>query len=131
MKPTEYNLPTVVRHVYDIDAFEIIDRLRDRSKSFVSQNTEEDFLSTEQAASFLKISIAKIYFLAKRGDLPFFSRGKRKFGFLKNELEKFKFINLEEELLIEFLNEEGIDTTDHQKNRNFIIPSTIICIIPF
>jgi len=79
MKPTEYNFPTVVRHVYDIDAFEIIDRLMDKYKSNIDQVPEH--------------------------------------------LRDLGFIKLEEELLIEFLNEEGFDISSHQENRNFIVPS--------
>lgn len=79
MKPTEYNFPTVIRHVYDVDAFEIIDRLKEKHNS-----------NSEQAPEHLR------------------------------DLE---FINLQEESLIKFLNEEGFDSSEHQKHRNFIIPS--------
>lgn len=79
MKPTEYNFPTLVRHVYDVDAFEIIDSLMDKYKSNIDQVPEH--------------------------------------------LRDLDFIKLEEEFLIKFLNEEGIDTLEHQKHRNFIIPS--------
>ena len=79
MKPTEYNFPTVVRHLYDIDAFEIIDSLKDKYKSNLDQVPEH-----------------------------------------QRDLE---FIKLDEDLLIEFLKEEGIDFLEHQKHRNFIMPS--------
>jgi hypothetical protein len=79
MKPTEYNFPSVVRHVYDIDAFEIIDKLTDKYKVYNDQVTENH-----------------------------------------RDLE---FIKLEEDILIEFLNEEGFDTLSHQEHRNFIVPS--------
>ena len=79
MNPTEYNFPTVVRHVYDIDVFEIIDKLKEKCNSNIEQGSEE--------------------------------------------LKNLEFINLNEELLIKFLDEEGIDSSEHKKYRNYIIPS--------
>lgn len=79
MKPTEYNFPTVVRHVYDIDAFEIIDRLKDKYKSNIDHVPEH--------------------------------------------LKDLEFIKIDEDVLIKFLKEEGIDALEHQKHRNYIMPS--------
>lgn len=79
MKPTKYNLSKVKRHVYDIDAFEIIDRVKDKYKSNGNQ--------------------------------------------VPKHLRDIEFMKLEEELLINFLNDKGIDTHEHQKHRNYIMPS--------
>ncbi|MBK9284104.1 MAG: hypothetical protein IPM51_07255 [Sphingobacteriaceae bacterium] len=79
MKPTEYNFPTVVRHVYDVDAFETLDKLKEK---------------------YLK-----------------------NIDFVPEQLKDLEFIKLEEELLIKQFKEDDFDLTEHQKHRNFIIPS--------
>jgi hypothetical protein len=79
MKPTEYNFPTVVRNVYDVDAFEIIDRLKEKYQSNIDVVPEH--------------------------------------------LRDLEFIKFEEEFLIKTLKEDDFDLTEHQKHRNFIIPS--------
>jgi hypothetical protein len=79
MNPKEYNFPTVVRHEYDIDAFEIIDQLKEKYNSNIEQG--------------------------------------------KEQLKGLESINVNEELLIKFLNEEGVDSSEHKKHRNYIIPS--------
>jgi excisionase family DNA binding protein len=50
---------------------------------------DEDFLSAEQAASFLKLKLNTIYSKAEKGDLPFYRSGKRKLLFSKKELEMY------------------------------------------
>jgi hypothetical protein len=79
MNPTEYNFPTVVRHVYDIDAFEIIDKLKEKYNSSIEKG--------------------------------------------KEQLKDLEFISLTEEILIKFLNEEGVDSSEHKKHRNYIMSS--------
>jgi excisionase family DNA binding protein len=49
---------------------------------------DEDFLSAEQAASFLKLKLNTIYSKAEKGELPFYRSGKRKLLFSKKELEQ-------------------------------------------
>ena len=50
---------------------------------------DEDFLSAEQAASFLKLKLNTIYSKAEKGELPFYRSGKRKLLFSKKELEQY------------------------------------------
>lgn len=74
MIESAYNFPNVERHVYDVDAFEILDRLRDK------------YLKEE--------------------------------GFVTEQM-----LLLEEENLHQLLDDEGYNTKEHQKYRNFILPS--------
>ncbi len=53
-----------------------------------SPTRDEDFLSAEQAASFLKLKLNTIYSKAEKGELPFYRSGKRKLLFSKKELEQ-------------------------------------------
>jgi len=76
MIESAYNFPKVERHVYDVDAFEILDRLRDK------------YLKEE--------------------------------GFVTEQM-----LLLEEENLLQLLTEEGYNTKEHQKYRNFILPSNL------
>ena len=50
---------------------------------------DEDFLSAEQAASFLKIKLNTIYSKVEKGELPYSRSGKRKLLFSKKELERY------------------------------------------
>lgn len=74
MIESAYNFPNVERHVYDVDAFEILDRLRDK------------YLKEE--------------------------------GFVTEQM-----LLLEEEDLLQLLDAEGYNSKEHQKYRNFILPS--------
>jgi prophage regulatory protein len=60
-----------------------------KGKSSKEPNMDEDFLSAEQAASFLKLKLNTIYSKAEKGDLPFYRSGKRKLLFSKKELEQY------------------------------------------
>ncbi|MEY3499749.1 MAG: Helix-turn-helix domain [Bacteroidota bacterium] len=53
-----------------------------------SSYADEDFLSAEEAASFLKLKLNTIYSKAEKGELPFYRSGKRKLLFSKKELEQ-------------------------------------------
>ena len=74
MIESAYNFPNIERHVYDVDAFEILDRLRDK------------YLKEE--------------------------------GFVTEQM-----LLIEEENLLQLLDEEGYNSMEHQKYRNFILPS--------
>jgi excisionase family DNA binding protein len=60
-----------------------------KGKSFKEPNMEEDFLSAEQAATFLKIRRNSIYKKVKNAELPVYRSGKRKLLFSKKELEQY------------------------------------------
>ena len=53
-----------------------------------SSYADEDFLSAQQAASFLKLKLNTIYSKAEKGELPFYRSGKRKLLFSQKELEQ-------------------------------------------
>lgn len=74
MIESAYNFPNVERHVYDVDAFEILDRLKEK---------------------YLQVD-----------------------GFVTEQMLLF-----EEENLLQLLEEEGYNSMEHQKYRNFILPS--------
>ena len=50
---------------------------------------DEDFLSAEQTALFLKIKLSTLYSKVEKGDLPHYRSGKRKLLFSKKELEAY------------------------------------------
>ena len=60
-----------------------------KDKSFKNPDIDGDFISAEQAASFLKLKLNTIYSKAEKGDLPFYRSGKRKLLFSRKELEQY------------------------------------------
>lgn len=84
-------LPQIYHHINVVvrtAARETMEQLL-KGKSSKEPNMEEDFLSAEQAASFLKIKRKTIYSKVEKGDLPFYRSGKRKLLFSKKELEQY------------------------------------------
>jgi len=67
---------------------EVVEQLQ-KEKTSNELNLNEDFLSAQQAASFLKLKLNTIYSKAEKGDLPFYRSGKRKLLFSKKELEQY------------------------------------------
>jgi excisionase family DNA binding protein len=84
-------LPKIYHHINLVvrsAAKEAIEQLLN-SKSPNGPSMDDDFLSAEQAATFLKIKKNTIYSKAEKGDLPFYRSGKRKLLFSKKELEEY------------------------------------------
>jgi prophage regulatory protein len=84
-------LPKIYHHINLVvrsAAKEAMEQLLN-SKSPKGPSMDEDFLSADQAASFLKIKKNTIYSKAEKGDLPFYRSGKRKLLFSKKELEEY------------------------------------------
>lgn len=84
-------LPQIYHHINLVvrsAAKEAMEQLL-KGKSSKEPNMDEDFLSAEQAASFLKLKLNTIYSKAEKGDLPFYRSGKRKLLFSKKELEQY------------------------------------------
>lgn len=84
-------LPQIYHHINVVvrsAAREAMEQLL-KGKSSKEPNMDEDFLSAEQAASFLKLKLNTIYSKAEKGDLPFYRSGKRKLLFSKKELEQY------------------------------------------
>lgn len=50
---------------------------------------DEDFLSAEETAKFLKIKLSTLYSKVEKSDLPHYRSGKRKLLFKKTELEAY------------------------------------------
>ena len=63
-----------------------LEQFKDNSQK--SAYMDQEFLSAEQAASFLKLKLNTIYSKAEKGELPFYRSGKRKLLFSKKELEQ-------------------------------------------
>ncbi|MGZ4055311.1 MAG: helix-turn-helix domain-containing protein [Bacteroidia bacterium] len=66
----------------------VIKELKKLSLKEVPTN-DEDFLSAEQTALFLKIKLSTLYSKVEKGELPHYRSGKRKLLFSKKELEAF------------------------------------------
>ena len=84
-------LPQIYRNINIVvraAAKEALEQLL-KEKSSKGLEIDEDFLSAEQAASFLKLKLNTIYSKAEKGDLPFYRSGKRKLLFSKKELEQY------------------------------------------
>lgn len=83
-------LPQIYHHLNVVvrsAAKEVMEELI-KGKSKSEPNIDEEFLSAEQAASFLKLQTNTIYKMREKGELPFYRIGKRKLLFSKKELEK-------------------------------------------
>lgn len=65
---------------------EAIDQILKAKSSFLQ---DQDYLSAEEAASFLKIKLNSIYSKVEKGELPHYRSGKRKLLFSRKELEVF------------------------------------------
>jgi len=83
-------LPKIYHHINVAvsNAFTSAMEQINKSNAQKSSYADEDFLSAEQAASFLKIKLNTIYSKAEKGELPFYRSGKRKLLFSKKELEQ-------------------------------------------
>jgi excisionase family DNA binding protein len=83
-------LPQIYHHINVVVRSAARDAMEQllKGKSSKESNMEEDFLSAEQAASFLKIKVNSIYKKVKTGELPIYRSGKRKLLFSKKELEQ-------------------------------------------
>lgn len=84
-------LPHICQHINVAVRSALKEALEQISKSKPSKesNIDEDYLSAEQAASFLKIKLNTVYSKAEKGDLPYSRSGKRKLLFSKNDLEAY------------------------------------------
>lgn len=67
---------------------EVLEQLS-KNKPSKESNINDDHLSAEQAASYLKIKLNTIYAKAIKGDLPYSRSGKRKLLFAKRDLEAY------------------------------------------
>jgi excisionase family DNA binding protein len=84
-------LPQIYQHINVVvrsATKEVVEQLQ-KGKPSYELNIDEDFLSAQQAASFLKLKLNTIYSKAEKGDLPFYRSGKRKLLFSKKELEQY------------------------------------------
>jgi excisionase family DNA binding protein len=84
-------LPQIYRHINMAVRSAFKEAMEQSSRKNLSQESsiDEDYLSAEQAASFLKLKLCTIYSKAEKGDLPYSRSGKRKLLFSKKELEAY------------------------------------------
>ena len=89
--PVSDLLPQIFHHINVVVRSSVKEAMEQISKNKSSKepNMDEDFLSAEQAASFLKIKLNTIYSKVEKGELPYSRSGKRKLLFSKKELEKY------------------------------------------
>jgi excisionase family DNA binding protein len=86
-------LPQIYHHINVVvrsAAKEAMEQLL-KGNSSKEPNIDEDYLSAEQAASYLKIKLNTVYSKAEKGDLPYSRSGKRKLLFSKKDLEAYVF----------------------------------------
>lgn len=85
MEPFNFNeLPEVVRQLFEkVERIEmILERLEPK------QDEEDELLNIEEAAEFLKVSVAAIYTKVSRQEIPFSKPGKRLY-FNRTELKEW------------------------------------------
>ena len=83
-------LPQIYQHINEVVRSAAKDALEQLLKvKSTNELSDEDYLSAEQTASFLKLKINTIYAKAEKGELPFYRSGKRKLLFSKKELEQY------------------------------------------
>lgn len=89
--PVSDLLPRIFHHINVVVRSSVKEAMEEisKNKSSKKSNLDEDFLSAEQAASFLKIKLNTIYSKVEKGELPYSRSGKRKLLFSKKELEKY------------------------------------------
>jgi excisionase family DNA binding protein len=89
--PVSDLLPQIYHHINVVvrSAFKEAFDHTSKNTSSKESNIEEDYLSAEQAASFLKIKINTLYKKKDNGDLPYTRSGKRKLLFSKKDLESY------------------------------------------
>ena len=89
--PVSDLLPQIFHHINVVVRSSVKEAMEQISKNKSSKepNMDEDFLSAEQAASFLKIKLNTIYSKVEKGELPYSRSGKRKLLFSKKELERY------------------------------------------
>ncbi len=83
--PKIYSHISAVVHSAAKDAVEQVLKM----KSDEDSSRNQDFLSAEQAASYLKIKLNTIYSKVEKGELPYSRSGKRKLLFSKKDLEQY------------------------------------------
>ena len=89
--PVSDLLPQIFHHINVVVRSSVKEAMEQISKNKSSKEPtmDEDFLSAEQAASFLKIKLNTIYSKVEKGELPYSRSGKRKLLFSKKELERY------------------------------------------
>ncbi len=89
--PVTELLPQICQHINVAVRSAMKEVLEQLSKNKPSKesNIDDDYLSAQQAATFLKIKLTTVYSKAEKGDLPYSRSGKRKLLFSKKELEAY------------------------------------------
>lgn len=84
----------LVKQILDRISAVVKEAIREVAPQFTEKKADrnginEDYLSAEQAATFLKIQLNTIYSKVEKGELPHYRSGKRKLIFSKRELEQY------------------------------------------
>jgi excisionase family DNA binding protein len=87
MMYTNENLPNPFQQLYDkmISIERKIEALTNQKATTKEQQTNDELMTVETAADYLRMSRSNIYQLTSRKEIPFFKRGKRLY-FKKEEL---------------------------------------------
>jgi len=110
MEPFNFNeLPEVVRQL-----FEKVERIESMLAQFEPKSEEEnELLNIEEAAAFLKVSVAAIYTKVSRKEIPVSKPGRRLY-FNKSELKEW-IRQSKRKTLKELMNDHG--RSSHQRLR--------------
>jgi excisionase family DNA binding protein len=61
----------------------------EKMKSNIPTIPNDDFLSADQAAKYLKIQLSTLYSKVEKGEIPYYRSGKRKLLFSLEELREY------------------------------------------
>jgi excisionase family DNA binding protein len=90
-QPVAELLPRIYHHISlaVTNAVKTALEQQQNGKDVKSLSIDEDYLSADQAAVFLKIKLRTVYTKAEQGELPFCRVGKRKLLFAKADLNNY------------------------------------------
>ncbi len=89
--PVSDLLPQIFHHINVVVRSSVKEAMEQISKNKSSKepNMDEEHLSAEQAANYLKIKLNTVYSKKSTGELPYSKSGKRKLLFSKKDLDKY------------------------------------------
>ena len=84
-------LPQIYQHLNAVVRSSVKEAMEQISKNKASKelNIDEENLSAEQAANYLKIKLNTVYSKKATGELPYSRSGERKLLFSKKDLDKY------------------------------------------
>lgn len=84
-------LPQIYHHINVVVRSSVKEAMEQISKNKASKepNMDEENLSAEQTANYLKIKLNTVYSKKSKGELPYSRSGERKLLFSKKDLDKY------------------------------------------